>query len=168
MTDDTTSRPVAGFARLSVPARVQPLPRAEELVSVFDERIDERLFPAAVPTRRSGRSTVATAHAGALRLPIGTTGRTPEFGATHRTITSPGFSASSYHDDDSIAERHMRLVVLAPWRTGVELFSTRGLSLLVGSQSLVDESERDPVTIEHQRSAFEGDDVAVLGLRLRY
>jgi hypothetical protein len=71
-------------------------------------------------------------------------------------------------EGDLLADRQLRLVWLSPWRSGVEIYAERGLSLLLGAQSLVDDCDRDPVTIERERSAFGGDSLAILGLRLRY
>jgi hypothetical protein len=158
-------RPTAGFARLKVPAIVQAPPPAEEVVSAFDERIDARLLPGAAPTPKRALPTVATGHAGARFLSAEAAHPAP---SAPLVDVTPALAAVRDLELQRSADRQYRLVELSPWRSGIELFATQGLSLLVGSLSLVNESERDPVTIEHQRSAFEGDAVAVFGLRLRY
>lgn len=157
-----------GFARLAVPARVLAPPRAEEIVSRFDERIDVRALPVGPAGGAAAPSPLLAGHAGLRRLRAPEPVVRPGIATSSADDASPAVGTAPLGDGDLLADRHLRLVRLSPWRAGVEVYTERGLSLLVGAQSLVDESDRDPVTIEHSRSAFEGESLAIFGLRLRY
>jgi hypothetical protein len=167
-TDGGERRPEAGFGRLGFPVRVRTPAPAEEIVSAFDESVDQRLLPGAARPTRLTRPAPPAGHAGTRRLHVTPSGPQVPAPVMPDAVTMLGLGGLPRIEAERIADRHMRLVELAPWRAGVELFSVQGLSLLVGAQSMVDESERDPVSIERPRSAFDGGPVAVFGLRLRY
>jgi hypothetical protein len=61
-----------------------------------------------------------------------------------------------------------RRAAAAPYRSGVELYRSRQLKLLVGTRTLIDEYYPDPVTTDPRHQAHDLSTAAVVGLRLRF
>ena len=56
----------------------------------------------------------------------------------------------------------------APLRSGIEVFRSRQLQLVVGTRTLIDELYPDPVTTDPRHTPWDWENAAVVGLRLGF
>jgi hypothetical protein len=119
---------------------------------------------------------VAMGLAGAMLLPSPDGGQPIEVPHTRRTISGPRRPVAPRLDPSTPrgtapglgSELWERQYSPAPFHSGVQLYRSRQLKLLVGTRTLIDERYPDAVTTDPRHDPLDWETAAVVGLRLGF